>query len=497
MSSVYVTEPGTSGRVVFETTHGPIEIQLWCRECPLTTKLFLQLCTDGFYQDMLFHRIMSDFLIQTGAVRQKGKGNVAGFTKEYQQQVDAPAALERRAYETHSRLRFNHRGQVAMAMGVSDDDDDGELQPQFFITLDEAPYLDGKHVLFGTCSGPTIFNALRIGKLAVNEETSQPLDFDFAPRVTGVKIVENPVHTTISATALIPWQQVPEEQQQKKKKKKRKGKKDLNVLSFGDEMEMGEADEVGIKSSHDVVSSKTLSKSVDKRVKQQVAAVDSESDKPRKEETRKSQKEESTVVEPEPSASIPESKPTYKPSAVLPPPLDMAPKKQEEAPKKPKKVSLVEARLARFKKNKGASKRQREEDTMAKLQAFSSKVRKQSGESRSQSRNDEHDNSLAARMARKAEAALGNSDAKNDVGETYHGQVLDHDNGDEERTSDWMATKFKCRRHIDHSSRIGDHEKGGDGRDMNDYEVIDSKKSDRDSDHRRKRSNKQQHRHGK
>jgi peptidyl-prolyl cis-trans isomerase SDCCAG10 len=61
MSSVYATEPASSGKVLFETTHGPLEIQLWCRECPTITKLFLQLCMDGFYDGMIFHRIVPDF----------------------------------------------------------------------------------------------------------------------------------------------------------------------------------------------------------------------------------------------------------------------------------------------------------------------------------------------------------------------------------------------------------------------------------------------------
>ncbi|EEC51413.1 predicted protein, partial [Phaeodactylum tricornutum CCAP 1055/1] len=157
MSSVYATEPATSGRVIFETTHGPLEIQLWCNECPETTRFFLQLCIDGFFDDMLFHRIVPGFLIQTGAMRQS-------------EAVHADYALERRKYELHSRLRFNHRGQVAMALNLDDDHDrnNGDLQPQFFVTLDEAPYLDGKHVLFGTISGPTIFNAIRIGGVEVD-----------------------------------------------------------------------------------------------------------------------------------------------------------------------------------------------------------------------------------------------------------------------------------------------------------------------------------------
>jgi len=68
MSQVYSIEPPTTGRVVLLTTHGPIDINLWCTECPNATRTFLQLCLDGYYNDCIFHRIIPDFLIQTGLV---------------------------------------------------------------------------------------------------------------------------------------------------------------------------------------------------------------------------------------------------------------------------------------------------------------------------------------------------------------------------------------------------------------------------------------------
>uniref|UniRef100_A0A7S4AJQ9 PPIase cyclophilin-type domain-containing protein n=1 Tax=Pseudo-nitzschia australis TaxID=44445 RepID=A0A7S4AJQ9_9STRA len=66
MSQVYATEPQTSGLVVLETTAGPLSIHLWCKECPHTVRYFLQLCIDGFYDNLVFHRVVPNFLIQTG-----------------------------------------------------------------------------------------------------------------------------------------------------------------------------------------------------------------------------------------------------------------------------------------------------------------------------------------------------------------------------------------------------------------------------------------------
>ncbi|OEU22618.1 cyclophilin-like protein, partial [Fragilariopsis cylindrus CCMP1102] len=159
MSQVYSTEPQTSANVIFETTYGPLSIHLWLKECPRTTMYFLQLCADGFYDNIVFHRIVPNFLIQTGDSK----------FRINQQEQDAEA-LDRRQFEVNSRIRFNHRGQVAMALGIDDDDtnnDGPRLQPQFFITLEDASHLDNKHVIFGGVTGPTIFNALRIGQIDV------------------------------------------------------------------------------------------------------------------------------------------------------------------------------------------------------------------------------------------------------------------------------------------------------------------------------------------
>jgi peptidyl-prolyl cis-trans isomerase SDCCAG10 len=306
MSTVYATEPQTAGRVIFETTHGPLELSLWSRECPATTRLFLQLCLDGYYEGMLFHRIVPNFLIQTGAVRQTS--NVSPSEKElqvYRNQIHAPHTLERRTYELNSRIRFNHRGQIAMALGVSDEDDLEILQPQFFITLDEASHLDGKHVVFGTVTGPTVFNALRIGQVDVDEQTMQPTAMEHAPRIERVKIIDNPIHTDIVPTVLLPWKAATTTDQPAKKKKKRKGVKNVNVLSFGDEMQDDEGMGGGIQSSHDVIASGILSKEVDTQL-QQVQVVVEETNGSSKRKKSKKKRDESDKDKDSSIENIPE-----------------------------------------------------------------------------------------------------------------------------------------------------------------------------------------------
>ena len=453
---------------------------------------------------MVFHRIVPDFLIQTGAIRQSS--SQAAVDSTYRQAVNADEAMERRQYEVHSRLRFNHRGQVAMALGVSDDDDP-ELQPQFFITLDEAPYLDGKHVLFGTITGPTMFNALRIGRTETDESTHQPVDLQDAPRIVSIKIVENPMFEDLTSQTHVPWKKTAAEPQ-KKKKKKRKGKKDFNVLSFGNELDDEDVD-AGMKSSHDVIVSEVLSKQIDDEVKDAVVTQGATA-KPPTAKHHKPDKEKATRQSP-PARKVERDdvgeaahaeKPATEP--VKPKKKDSHPPQRQPEPAKVTKTSVaskgqsaMEARLAKYKRKMSSTdKKKREEDTMSKLLAFQGKVRKQVSDTRSQK--DENggpeDRSLAARMARKHQAEQEHSQAIAEA-PTYHGQVLDNsDDENDQRKDSWLSTKFKCRKHMDHSSRDGD-DLAADGRTADEYAVLDSK-GDHEHRHRKRHEHHSSRRHG-
>ena len=317
MSQVYSTEPQTSANVIFETTYGPLSIHLWLKECPRTTMYFLQLCADGFYDNIVFHRIVPNFLIQTGDSKfrinqQEQDGGVVDVSSKnntkndnyddissssklkqppppkYRDKHGAAEALDRRQFEVNSRIRFNHRGQVAMALGIDDDDtnnDGPRLQPQFFITLEDASHLDNKHVIFGGVTGPTIFNALRIGQIDVINNNDddirnfQPRIISEAPRILRTKIIQVEIPATLPALVptvepyLMPWRidlnkinneggvTAGNDGKSKRKKKARKGIKNVNLLSFGEEFN-GEDDDdddddgknkLKIQSSHDLL----------------------------------------------------------------------------------------------------------------------------------------------------------------------------------------------------------------------------------------------------
>lgn len=74
MSSVYTTEPMTKGKVVLKTTIGDLDIELWAKEAPKACRNFVQLCMEGYYDDCIFHRVIREFIVQTGDPTGTGEG---------------------------------------------------------------------------------------------------------------------------------------------------------------------------------------------------------------------------------------------------------------------------------------------------------------------------------------------------------------------------------------------------------------------------------------
>ena len=121
------------------TSEGTIEIELFDDEAPKTVENFTKLAGDGFYDDLIFHRVIKGFMIQGGCPLGTGTGG-PGYT----------FADERNAHRVV-------RG--ALAMANAGPDTNGS---QFFIvTASECPWLDGKHTVFGRVSdGMDIVDAI-------------------------------------------------------------------------------------------------------------------------------------------------------------------------------------------------------------------------------------------------------------------------------------------------------------------------------------------------
>ena len=113
------------------TTEGPIEFELFDEDAPKTVQNFRKLSTDGFYDGLVFHRVIPDFMIQGGCPQGTGTGG-PGYTFEDE-------------FNDHKVVRG------ALAMANAGPNTNGS---QFFIvTIDAAPWLDGKHTVFGQVTG--------------------------------------------------------------------------------------------------------------------------------------------------------------------------------------------------------------------------------------------------------------------------------------------------------------------------------------------------------
>ena len=110
--------------VVMKTNHGDISIRLFADKAPITVKNFLRYVDEGHYDGTIFHRVISNFMIQGG-----------GFDKEFtQKKVHDPIKNE-----ATNGLK-NRRGTIAMARTSVVD----SATAQFFINVKDNPFLDNK-----------------------------------------------------------------------------------------------------------------------------------------------------------------------------------------------------------------------------------------------------------------------------------------------------------------------------------------------------------------
>ncbi|KAA8546235.1 hypothetical protein F0562_003026 [Nyssa sinensis] len=243
MSSVYVSEPPTKGKVIVKTTYGSLDIELWPKEAPKAVRNFVQLCLEGYYHNTIFHRIIKSFLVQCGDPTGSGTGGESIYGGVFSD-------------EFHSRLRFNHRGLVACANTGSPHSNGS----QFFITLDRCDWLDRKHTIFGKVTGDSLYNLLRLGDVET-DKNDRPLDPP--PKIISIEVLWNPFDDIVPRT--VPANSLPSfKVDSENKDSKKKAVKKLNLLSFGEEAEEEEKELAAvkekIKSSHDVLHDPRLLK---------------------------------------------------------------------------------------------------------------------------------------------------------------------------------------------------------------------------------------------
>lgn len=120
--------------VVIETTEGTIKARLFTDKAPKTTENFIDLVKQKYYDGIIFHRVIPDFMIQTGDPTGTGRGG----------RTDKGLPAKRLMDEFHPDLKHDRPGILSMANAGPNTGD-----TQFFITTVETPWLDNRHAVFG------------------------------------------------------------------------------------------------------------------------------------------------------------------------------------------------------------------------------------------------------------------------------------------------------------------------------------------------------------
>jgi cyclophilin family peptidyl-prolyl cis-trans isomerase len=116
---------------VFKTNMGSFEIELYDDKVPTTVENFTGLAEKGYYNGIIFHRVIDGFMIQGGDPTGTGRGGQSLWGKPFKDEFDPS-------------LRHTSSGILSMANAGPNTNGS-----QFFITLAATPWLDGKHSIFG------------------------------------------------------------------------------------------------------------------------------------------------------------------------------------------------------------------------------------------------------------------------------------------------------------------------------------------------------------
>lgn len=146
--------PTSENTLVLETNKGTVEIALRPDLAPQHVERIKQLARDGFYDGVVFHRVIEGFMAQTGDPTGTGTGG-----SDY---PDLKAEFTQTPYE---------RGTVGMARAQNPN----SANSQFFIMFDRVPSLDGKYTVFGeVIDGMDVVDAIKKGSRSANGQVSDP-----------------------------------------------------------------------------------------------------------------------------------------------------------------------------------------------------------------------------------------------------------------------------------------------------------------------------------
>jgi cyclophilin family peptidyl-prolyl cis-trans isomerase len=143
----------TNKMAQFSTTLGNFKIELFNDKAPLTTGNFMKLVDEGFYNGIIFHRVIPNFMIQAGCPQGTGRGGPGYTIKD----------------EFHPNLKHDQKGILSMANAGPNTGGS-----QFFITVAETPWLDNHHAVFGkVVEGYEVVEKISNTKTGRNDKPAQ------------------------------------------------------------------------------------------------------------------------------------------------------------------------------------------------------------------------------------------------------------------------------------------------------------------------------------
>lgn len=153
---------------VIETNMGTIEVELFAQETPRTVTNFVGLAEKGYYNGVIFHRVIDSFMIQGGDPTGTGSGGKSIYGEKFEDEFVAT-------------LRHDDVGILSMANAGPNTNGS-----QFFITLVPTPWLDDHHTVFGKVSkGMDVVHS--IGKVKVAKPFDKPQQDVVMKKVSIVK----------------------------------------------------------------------------------------------------------------------------------------------------------------------------------------------------------------------------------------------------------------------------------------------------------------------
>lgn len=142
---------------VVKTNMGTIEIELFENQAPKTVANFKGLAEKGYYNGVIFHRVIENFMIQGGDPTGTGRGGESIYGAKFEDEIVSS---------------LKHDGPGILSMANAGPNTNGS---QFFITLVATPWLDGKHTVFGkVISGMEVVSA--IGKVQTSKPGDKPVE---------------------------------------------------------------------------------------------------------------------------------------------------------------------------------------------------------------------------------------------------------------------------------------------------------------------------------